>query len=108
MSAQAKNNDRMVHAKSHPAVRINSKRFEQSPYAEAYQQENTLFGCYCNRFYPISFGDVVIEQYWKLREGVMLFDVPEKPLEIRGPDAINLLNKVFTRRVENLQQGRSH
>jgi aminomethyltransferase len=108
MSAQAKNNDRMVHAKSHPAVRINSKRFEQSPYAEAYQKENTLFGCYCNRFYPISFGDDVIEQYWKLREGVMLFDVPEKPLEICGPDAINLLNKVFTRRVENLQQGRAH
>lgn len=35
MSVQTKNNDRMVHAKSHPAVRINSKRFEQSPYAEA-------------------------------------------------------------------------
>jgi aminomethyltransferase len=108
MSAQTKNNDRMVHAKSHPAVRINSKRFEQSPYAPAYQQESTLFGCYCNRFYPISFGDDVIEQYWKLRESVMLFDVPEKPLEIRGPDAIKLLNKVFTRRVENLQEGRAH
>ena len=108
MSAQAENNQKMVHAKSHPAVTINSKRFEQSPYAPAYITEATLFGCYCNRFYPISFGDDVIAQYWKLREGAMLFDVPEKPLEIRGPDATQLLEKVFTRRVADLAQGRAH
>ena len=108
MTVQAKNNEKMVHAKSHPAVRINSKRFEQSPYAAAYLQADTLLGCYCNRFYPISFGDDVIELYWKLRRGVMLFDVPEKPLEISGPDAIRLLEKVFTRRIADLNQGRAH
>lgn len=101
-------NTKLVHAKSHPTVRINSKRFEQSPYASKYATDDTLFGCYCNRFYPISFGDDVIEQYWKLRCEVMLFDVPEKPLDIRGPDAVILLNRVFTRRIDNLKVGRAN
>ena len=100
--------DKLVHAKSHPTVKINSKRFEQSPYASRYITKDTLFGCYCNRFYPISFGEDVIEQYWRLRREVLLFDVPEKPLDIKGPDAVKLLNRVFTRRVENLKSNRAH
>lgn len=102
------NKIKLVHAKSHPTVRINSKRFEQSPYASKYATADTLFGCYCNRFYPISFGENVIEQYWKLRREVLLFDVPEKPLSIKGPDAISLLNRVFTRRIDNLKIGRAN
>ena len=101
-------NDKLVHAKSHPTVRINSKRFEQSPYASKYADENTLFGIYCSRFYPISFGEDVIAQYWKLRRDVMLFDVPEKPLSIKGPDAVRLLNRVFTRRMDRLKIGRAN
>ncbi len=101
-------NSKLVHAKSHPTVRINSKRFEQSPYAPKYATDDTLYGIYCNRFYPISFGENVIEQYWKLRREVMLFDVPEKPLSIKGMDAITLLNRVFTRRIDNLKVGRAH
>ena len=100
-------NDKLVHAKSHPTVRINSKRFEQSPYAIKYATEDTLFGIYCNRFYPISFGEDVIEQYWQLRKSVLLFDVPEKPLSIKGPDAVTLLNRVFTRRIDTLKTGRA-
>ena len=100
--------DKLVHAKSHPPVRINSKRFEQSPYALRYVTDDTLFGCYCNRFYPISFGEDVIEQYWKLRREVLLFDVPEKPLDIKGPEAVTLLNRVFARRVESLKPNRAH
>ncbi|NIO07972.1 MAG: aminomethyl transferase family protein, partial [Deltaproteobacteria bacterium] len=45
----------------------------------------------------------MIEYYWKLRQGVLLYDVPEKPLEIKGPDAVTLLNRVFTRRMDNLK-----
>jgi len=101
-------NDKLIHAKSHATVRINSKRFEQSPYAANYVREDTLFGIYCNRFYPISFGEDVIEQYWKLRREVLLFDVPEKPLDIKGPDAITLLNRVFTRRIDSLKVGRAN
>ncbi|MCP4008795.1 MAG: aminomethyl transferase family protein [Proteobacteria bacterium] len=100
--------DKLVHAKSHPVVRINSKRFEQSPYAEKYIRENTLFGCYCNRFYPISLGGDVVEQYWKLRREVLLFDVPEKPLDIKGPDAVALLERVFSRNIGNLKTGRAN
>jgi len=103
-----KDSSKLVHAKSHPTVRINSKRFEQSPYAPRYANDETLFGCYCNRFYPISFGEDVIEQYWKLRREVLLFDVPEKPLDIKGVDAVTLLNRVFTRRVDALKTGRAH
>ena len=99
---------KLVHAKSHPTVRINSKRCEQSPYAERYATEDTLFGIYCNRFYPISFGEDAIEQYWKLRREVMLFDVPEKPLDIKGPDAVVLLEKVFTRRIASIKVGRAN
>ncbi len=101
-------NKKLVHAKSHPTVRINSKRMEQSPYATRYISEDTLFGIYCDRFYPISFADDVIDQYWKLRQGVMLFDVPEKPLDIKGPHAVKLLEKVFTRKINNLKAGRAH
>ena len=37
----------------------------------------------------------------------MLYDVAEKPLEISGPDAVRLLEKVLTCRVETLADGRA-
>ncbi len=98
---------KLVHATSHPTVRIIAKRFEQSPYASKYATADTLFGIYCNRFYPMSLGEDVLAQYWKLRREVMLFDVPEKPLDIRGRDAVTLLERVFTRRVGDLGIGRA-
>ncbi len=99
---------KVTYARSHPTVRISSKRFEQSPYAAKYAAEDCIFGIYFNRFYPLSFGDNVIDQYWKLRREVMLFDVPEIPLSIKGTDAVALLNRIFTRRVDNLTPGRAH
>ena len=33
----------------------------------------------------------------------MLYDVPEKPIEIKGPDAVRLLERALTRRVEDLE-----
>ena len=94
---------KVVYAESHPIVWLNSFRFEQSPYIEKYVTEQTVFAIYCNRFYPLNMGENVIEYYWKLRQGVLLYDVPEKPLEIKGPDAVTLLERVFTRRVGNLK-----
>ena len=90
-----------------PIVRINSKRFEQSPFAEKYADENILFGIYARRFYPISLGEDVIADYWKLRREVMLYDVPEKPLDIKGPDAVALLERVFTRPISTLKTWRA-
>ncbi len=94
---------KVVYAESHPVVRLSSFRFEQSPYIEKYITDQTLFALYCNRFYPLHRGEDVIEYYWKLRRGVLLYDVPEKPLDIKGPDAVALLERVFTRRVGNLK-----
>jgi aminomethyltransferase len=94
---------KIVYAESHPVVRLSSFRFEQSPYIEKYVNDQILFALYCNRFYPLNMGENVIEYYWKLRQGVLLYDVPEKPLEIEGPDAATLLERIFTRRVDNLK-----
>jgi len=91
------------YAAAHETLRISAKRFEASPYTDKYANDDTVFGVYCRRFYPLSTGDDPIEQYWKLRRGVMLYDVPEKPLDIKGPDAVALLERVFTRHIDNLK-----
>jgi len=66
-----------------------------------------VFGIYCGRFYAMSRGDDIVEHYWKLRRDVALFDVPEKPLEIIGPDAVTLMERVFCRRVDSLKLWRA-
>lgn len=99
--------DQSNYAASHPLIRISSKRFTASPYLEMYARENMVFGIYCGRLYPLSLGDDPIENYWKLRRQVMLYDVPEKPLEIQGADAVSLLERVFTRRIDNLNPWRA-
>lgn len=96
------------YANSHDTLRISAKRYEQSPYLSKYMTENAVFGLYANRFYPLQLdGGDPIEEYWKLRKEVMLYDVPEKPLEIQGPDAETLLEKVFTRKIGSLKQWRA-
>ncbi len=97
----------MNYATSHGIVSISAKRFETSPYNDKYARDDMVYGIYCQRFYPLSVGADPIEQYWKLRRGVMLYDVPEKPLEIKGPDAVRLLERVFTRRIETLKHWRA-
>ncbi len=94
----------MNYAASHETVRISSRRFEASPYIEKYASSDVIYGIYCRRFYLLSNHTDPIEQYWKLRRGVMLYDVPEMPLEIRGPDALRLLERVFTRRIDTLKR----
>ena len=95
--------DKVIHATSHPIFRLNSKRFERSPYIDKWATEDTIFGIYNTRLYPVSLGEDVIRHYWKLRRGIMLYDVPEKPIEIKGPDAIRLLERALTRRIEDLK-----
>jgi glycine cleavage system aminomethyltransferase T len=90
------------YASSHRVIRASAKRFTPSPYIDMYAHDDVVFGIYCNRLYPLSVGDDPVEHYWKLRRQVMLYDVPEMPLEIRGPDAVRLLERVFTRRIGSL------
>ena len=94
------------YAASHRTVHVSAKRFTVSPYLEKYAREDMLFGIYCDRLYPMSVGEDPVEYYWQLRKGVLMYDVPEKPLEVSGPDAVKLLERVFTRPVGTLGQWR--
>jgi aminomethyltransferase len=46
------------------------------------------------------------EAYWRLRRQVILRHTGELPIEVRGPDAVRLLNRVFTRDVAKNRVGR--
>ena len=51
-------------------------------------------------------GDDPVAEYDALRRDCVLFDVPERPIEISGSDAGDLLNRVFSRRIDDLAVGR--
>ena len=46
------------------------------------------------------------EMYWAVRTNVIFRHTGELPIEISGPDAEALLNKVFTRNVSRVKPGR--
>ena len=46
------------------------------------------------------------EMYWAVRTGVILRHTGELPIEIAGPDAETLLNRVFTRDISKVKPGR--
>lgn len=95
--------DKVIHAHSHTVLRLNTKRFDKSPYFDKWATEDTIFGIYNTRLYPVSFGEDVLRHYWKLRRGIMLYDVPEMPISIKGPDAVRLLEKALTRTIGDLK-----
>ena len=90
-------------------IRLTPHPLEQSPFAENYATEDTVFGVYSRRLFPASCGpsEDILAQYWKLRSGVMLYDVPERPLEIGGPESVRLLEKVLCRNVGDLGEFRA-
>ena len=95
------------YADSHPVMRVSTKRFAVSPFVEGYATDETVFGVYGGRLYPLSSGDDPVEGYWRLRREAALFDVPERPLQFEGPDATRFLNWVLTREVSTLAPGRA-
>lgn len=95
------------YAASHPSVRISAKRFKKSPYFHCYADSSALLGVYAKRFYALSVGEDPVSRYWALRQNVVLYDVPERPIEISGPDSIRLLERVFCRSVAGLPVGRA-
>ncbi len=46
------------------------------------------------------------EMYWKVRREVVLRNTGELPIEVTGPDAERLLNRIFTRDVSKVSVGR--
>ena len=87
-------------------VRVSSRCFEVSPYFERYESPDMVRGVYAGRFFTIYNGEDPVHKYWTLRRKALLYDVPEKPVEISGPDSVPFLEKVLTRRVATLAEGR--
>lgn len=90
-------------SRSNPNVYSHCAR---SPWFDCSWNENAFYGEYAGRLVPLSLGRDEVEEYWLLRKAVGLFDVPERPLEICGPDAARFLNRVFTRPADQLRVGR--
>jgi glycine cleavage system aminomethyltransferase T len=95
------------YAESHPVMRVSTKRFASSPFLDRYITDDAVFGVYNGRLYALSLGDDPTEGYWRLRRHAALFDVPERPIQVEGPDAERLLNMAFTRDVGTLAPGRA-
>ena len=97
----------IMHASAHDIVAMSVKRREISPYAARWPSDGLVCQTYANRLSPISIGSDALADYWTLRRGVVLYDVPEKPLAIEGPDAVALLERVLCRRIADLGVGRA-
>ena len=85
---------------------VGVKRFDKGPYFDFYHKEDNLYGVYAERFYPISIGTNTEEMYWNLRRKAVMYDVPEKPIQIEGPQAGEFLDKVFSRKISTTKVGR--
>ena len=86
---------------------VSDHRFKKSPFFACNDREDTLYGIYNQRLYPISSGVNETEHYDNLRMNCCLYDVPETPLRISGDDSLAFLEKLFTRKIENIKVGRA-
>lgn len=87
-------------------VRVSARRFEESPFIKRTDHPDMVRGVYAGRYFAIYLGEDPLEKYWTLRRKALIFDVPEKPVEISGHDALPFLEKVFSRKISPLQEGR--
>ena len=87
-------------------VRVSSRCFEVSPYLERYDGPDMVRGVYAGRFFAIYNGEDPIRKYWTLRRKALIYDVPEKPVEISGRDAVSFLDNILSRSVATLAEGR--
>ena len=95
-----------IHSVARDVVKISARRFEASPFQQCWAQPDMLLGVYAGRTYPIDLGDDTTEMYWKLRRQSVMYDVPERPVEISGPDCVPFMEKVFARYITTLKEGR--
>jgi glycine cleavage system aminomethyltransferase T len=92
----------------HNTVAISARRFEESPFIERTRRPEMVKGVYAGRFFTIYMGEDYLDKYWCLRQKALIFDVPEKPIEICGPDAVAFLEKVFARKIATMTEGRGY
>ena len=74
----------------------------RSPWFKATRDLTTAYGDHEGRLTPVTFDRSIGDEYRVLRTKAGIFDVPEVPLEIRGPDAAAFLDYVFTRPVSTM------
>ena len=74
----------------------------RSPWFKATRDLTTAYGDHEGRLTPVIFERPIAEEYRVLRTKAGIFDVPERPLEIRGPDAGAFLDYLFTRPVSTM------
>ncbi len=89
-------------------IAISARRFEESPFIERHDTSKMVRGIYAGRFFAVYNEEDFLAKYWTLRRKALIFDVPEKPVEISGPDAIPFLEKVLTRKVSTMTEGRGY
>jgi aminomethyltransferase len=87
-------------------VPISLNRFDKGPYFDFYHKENNSYGIYAGRYFATSVGNDIENTYWNLRRKAVMYDVPEKPIQIEGPQAPEFLDKVFTRKISDMKIGR--
>lgn len=90
------------------SVSISARRYEESPFIQRTQTPGLVRGVYAGRFFPIYAGEEPLEKYWCLRQRAALFDTPEKPIQIEGPDAERFLDYVLARDVRKMKTGRGY
>ena len=78
---------------------------ELSPFHNCYANEHTVLRLAAGRYFVHHNGDDPVAGYWALRRSAALFDVPERPVEISGKDAIAFLEWIFTRRIADMKIG---
>lgn len=96
-----------IHSDTRGTIRISARRFESSPYEQFWDDPDVVRGVYAGRVFPIRNDDDPAEKYWALRQRAALYDVPERPVEISGPDVVAFLEKLFSRRIADLKEGRA-
>jgi glycine cleavage system aminomethyltransferase T len=73
-------------------------RIRKSPYFNASRKHGVArYSVYNHTYHPRHYGNPV-EEYWKLVNGVTMWDVGvEKQIQIKGPDAFDLANMIVPR-----------
>ncbi|MCY3769224.1 MAG: aminomethyltransferase family protein [Gammaproteobacteria bacterium] len=89
-------------------VRVSARRFEESPFIARTDSPDMIRGVYAGRYLAIYMGEDPVQKYWVLRRKALIFDVPEKPVEVSGPDAVPFLDRVFARNIAPMHEGRGY
>ena len=76
---------------------------ELSPFHHCYANDQTVLRLAAGRFFAHHNGDPSELGYWALRKQAALFDVPERPVEISGPDAVAFLERIVARRISDMK-----